>query len=81
MSVATPSLTTSRAAVGSVRNLTAGLVPLGRAFFAAIFLMAQIQFAMFMKNLGLLGGALLVAHLGAGPYSVDTRREATRSAR
>jgi len=156
MSVATPSLTTSRPAAGSVRNLTAGLVPLGRAFFAAIFLMAprvhfdpatiayarsagvpfaeflvpasgvlaflgglsvllgwrarvgaamlvaflvpitlsmhafwavkdpmmaQIQFVMFMKNLGLLGGALLVAHLGAGPYSVDTRREATRSAR
>jgi putative oxidoreductase len=44
-------------------------------------MMAQVQFAMFMKNLGLLGGALLVAHLGAGPYSVDTRREAARSSR
>lgn len=37
-------------------------------------MMAQIQFAMFMKNLGLLGGALLVAHFGAGPYSLDARR-------
>ncbi|HTH66327.1 MAG TPA: hypothetical protein VL563_16710 [Gemmatimonadales bacterium] len=44
-------------------------------------MMAQVQFAMLMKNLGLLGGALLVAHLGAGPYSVDTRREAARSSR
>ena len=44
-------------------------------------MMAQIQFAMFMKNLGLLGGALLVAHLGAGSYSLDARREAVRSSR
>ena len=157
MSVATPSVTSSRsAALGSTRGLTAALVPVGRAFFAAIFLMAgrshfdpatiayagsagvpfaeflvpasgmlaflgglsvllgwrarlgaamlvaflvpvtlgmhafwavtdpmmaQMQFAMFMKNLGLLGGALLVAHLGAGPYSLDARREAASSSR
>jgi putative oxidoreductase len=43
--------------------------------------MAQMQFAMFMKNLGLLGGALLVAHLGAGPYSLDARRETARLSR
>jgi hypothetical protein len=35
--------------------------------------MAQIQQAMFMKNLALLGGALLVAGLGAGPVSLDAR--------
>ena len=155
MSVATPSIPSSRSALGSTRSLTASLVPVGRAFFAAIFLMAgpahfnpatiayarsagvpfaaflvpaagvlaflgglsvllgwrarlgaamlvaflvpvtlsmhafwavkdpmmaQIQFTMFMKNLGLLGGAMLIAHLGAGPYSVDARRETTRSA-
>jgi len=38
--------------------------------------MAQLQFAMFMKNLGLLGGTLLIAHFGAGPYSLDARRAA-----
>ena len=27
-----------------------------------------------MKNVGLLGGALLVIHFGAGPYSLDARR-------
>ena len=156
MSVATQSLTSSRSAVGSIRSITAVLVPVGRAFFAAIFLMAgpahfnpgtigyarsagvpfaeflvpasgvlallgglsvllgwrarvgaamlvaflvpvtlsmhafwtvtdpmmaQMQSAMFMKNLGLLGGALLVAHLGAGPYCLDARRETVRSSR
>lgn len=156
MSVATPSVTSRLSALESTRSLTAALVPLGRAFFAAIFLMAgrahfdpatigyarsagvpfseflvpasgvlaflgglsvllgwrarvgaamlvaflvpvtlsmhafwavkdpmmaQIQFAMFMKNLGLLGGAVIVAHLGAGPYSLDARRETARSSR
>jgi putative oxidoreductase len=38
--------------------------------------MAQLQFAMFMKNVGLLGGTLLIAHFGAGPYSLDGRRAA-----
>jgi uncharacterized membrane protein YphA (DoxX/SURF4 family) len=28
---------------------------------------------MFVKNLGLLGGALLIAYFGAGPVSLDER--------
>jgi putative oxidoreductase len=40
-------------------------------------MMAQIQMAMFMKNVGLMGGALLLAYFGAGPLSVDARRQAT----
>jgi putative oxidoreductase len=44
------------------------------AFWAATDAMtAGLQFAMFMKNLGLLGGALLITHFGAGPYSLDAR--------
>jgi len=42
-------------------------------------MMAQIQFTMFMKNVGLLGGALLVTHFGAGPHSLDARRAADES--
>jgi putative oxidoreductase len=38
-------------------------------------MMAQMQQAMFMKNLSMLGGALLVAHFGAGPVSLDARTE------
>ena len=35
---------------------------------------AQIQMIMFMKNISMLGGALLVSQLGAGPFSLDARR-------
>src|SRR5262249_15337138 len=45
------------------------------AFWAAPDAMAfQLQMAMFLKNLGLLGGALLVAHFGAGTVSLEARR-------
>jgi putative oxidoreductase len=36
--------------------------------------MVQLQQAMFMKNVSMLGGALLVAYFGAGPLSIDARR-------
>src|SRR5712692_5022633 len=34
-------------------------------------MMAQMQQAMFMKNLSMLGGALLISYFGAGPLSLD----------
>jgi putative oxidoreductase len=37
-------------------------------------MMAQMQQVNFMKNLGLLGGALLIAYFGTGPLSLDARR-------
>ena len=37
-------------------------------------LMAQIQMIMFMKNVAMLGGALLISQFGAGPWSLDARR-------
>jgi putative oxidoreductase len=36
----------------------------------------HVQQAMFMKNVALLGAALLVSHFGAGPLSLDARSEA-----
>ncbi len=33
--------------------------------------MAQIQFAMFMKNVSMLGAALLIASFGSGPLSLE----------
>ncbi|MDQ5871321.1 MAG: DoxX family protein [Acidobacteriota bacterium] len=36
-------------------------------------MMRMMQMGMFMKNLGLLGGALLIAYFGAGPVSLDER--------
>ena len=38
-------------------------------------MMRMVQQAMYMKNLGLLGGALLIAYFGAGPVSVDERAQ------
>jgi len=37
-------------------------------------MMAQIQQAMFMKNLALLGAALFIFQMGSGPLSLDNRR-------
>ena len=37
-------------------------------------MMAQIQMILFMKNVAMLGGALLISHFGAGPFSLDVRR-------
>jgi putative oxidoreductase len=39
-------------------------------------MMVQLQQAFFMKNVSLLGCALLIAYFGAGPLSLDARREA-----
>lgn len=36
--------------------------------------MAQMQMIHFMKNLSLIGGALLLAFYGAGPISIDNRQ-------
>jgi putative oxidoreductase len=33
-----------------------------------------MQMIMFMKNLSMLGGALLISQFGAGPFSLDARR-------
>jgi putative oxidoreductase len=38
----------------------------------------QMQMIMFMKNLGLAGGFLMIVALGAGTYSLDNRRRALK---
>ncbi len=37
-------------------------------------MMAQMQMVMFMKNVSMLGGALLITQFGAGTLSLDARR-------
>lgn len=37
-------------------------------------ILAQEQMIMFMKNVSMLGGALIISHFGAGPFSLDARR-------
>jgi putative oxidoreductase len=38
-------------------------------------MMHQMQLIMFMKNVSMLGGALLITQLGPGQWSLDARRK------
>jgi putative oxidoreductase len=50
-----------------------GVTPLHNFWAVPDPMMHQIQMAMFMKNLAMLGGALLISQFGAGPWSLDNR--------
>jgi putative oxidoreductase len=53
-----------------------GVTPMMHKFWAvADPMMYQMQFVMFMKNVSMLGGALFISQLGAGPWSLDARRK------
>jgi putative oxidoreductase len=52
----------------------AGVTPMMHKFWAVSDpMMAQMQMIMFMKNLSMLGGALLITQFGSGPWSLDSR--------
>ena len=42
-------------------------------------MMRGVQIAMFMKNLSMLGAALLITYFGSGPLSLDTRHASAGS--
>ena len=50
-----------------------GVTPLHNFWAVHDPLMAQIQRVMFMKNISMLGGALLISQFGAGWFSLDAR--------
>ncbi|MFZ0771554.1 MAG: DoxX family protein [Candidatus Sulfotelmatobacter sp.] len=53
----------------------AGVTPMMHNFWAVTDpMMHQMQLIMFMKNVSMLGGALLISQLGSGPWSIDSRR-------
>ena len=52
-----------------------GVTPMHRFWGIADPMMRQMQMVMFMKNLAMLGGALLISQLGAGPWSLDSRHK------
>ena len=37
-------------------------------------MMMQMQMVMFMKNIAILGGAIFISQMGAGPLSLDARQ-------
>ncbi len=51
-----------------------GVTPMMHNFWAVSDpMMHQMQMIMFMKNLSMLGGALLISQFGPGPWSLDNR--------
>lgn len=52
-----------------------GVTPLHKFWGISDPMAQQIQMVMFMKNLAMLGGALLITQLGSGPWSLDTRQK------
>ena len=42
-------------------------------------MMAQLQMGMFIRNLAIVGGALMISQFGPGPWSLDARRNSLRS--
>jgi len=54
----------------------AGVTPMMHKFWGVTDpMMHQMQFIMFMKNVSMMGGALLISQLGSGPWSLDARRK------
>ena len=49
-----------------------GVTPMHRFWGISDLMMQQMQMVMFMKNLAMLGGALLISQFGSGPWSLDS---------
>lgn len=50
-----------------------GVTPMHKFWGISDPMMQQMQMVMFLKNLTMLGGALLITQLGSGPWSLDSR--------
>jgi putative oxidoreductase len=55
---------------------TAGTIVLGHPFWAMDGQIAAVNLTQALKNLSIIAGLLIVAALGAGRYSLDSRRRA-----
>jgi len=51
-----------------------GVTPMHKFWGISDPMMQQMQMVMFMKNLAMLGGALLITQFGSGPWSLDNRK-------
>src|ERR1700682_5339335 len=65
-----------RARIGAclIAVFLVGVTPLHNFWAVADPMMHQMQFVLFMKNVAMLGGALLISQLGSGPWSLDGRK-------
>ena len=51
-----------------------GVTPMHKFWGIAGPMMQQMQMVMFMKNLAMLGSALLITQFGSGPWSLDSSK-------
>ena len=67
-----------RARIGAwfIALFLVGVTPMMHRFWTVSDpMMHQMQMVMFMKNLAMLGGALLISQFGSGSWSLDSRRK------
>jgi putative oxidoreductase len=63
-----------RIGAGLIVLFLAAVTPMLHNFWTvADPMMHQMQFIMFMKNLSMMGAALFISQVGAGPWSLDAR--------
>ncbi len=66
----------ARIGAGLIALFLVGVTPMMHNFWTVPDpMMRQLQMIMFMKNVALLGGALLISQFGSGPWSLDSRRK------
>ena len=51
-----------------------GVTPMHKFWAISDPMMRQMQMVMLLKNLAMLGGALLISQFGSGPWSLDSRQ-------
>ncbi len=54
------------------------VTPMHKFWGIADPMMQQMQMVLFMKNVAMLGGALLISQFGSGPWSLDGREKESR---
>jgi putative oxidoreductase len=66
-----------RAKIGTwlIAVFLVGVTPLHNFWAVTDPMMRLMQLVLFMKNVAMFGGALLISQLGSGPWSLDARRK------
>ena len=66
-----------RARIGAwlIAVFLVAVTPMHKFWGIADPMMQQMQMVLFMKNVAMLGGALLISQFGSGPWSLDSRKK------
>jgi putative oxidoreductase len=64
----------ARLGAGLIAIFLIGVTPMHKFWGITDPMMQQMQMVMFMKNLAMLGSALLITQFGSGPWSLDSSK-------